>query len=103
MPVTRNRYATGMNSDCKAAQLAAKFGNMLSKLFMERPLGVARLWCVEIQHLVGLRGWRCRPPLGCLPRGVHGDHYRENHERGNGDDDQFLNHWSSPGTSPAPC
>src|SRR5208283_2151554 len=103
MPVTRKRYATGMSSDCKAAQLVAKFGNIVSKLFMERPLGVARWWCAEIQRLVGLRSGRCRPPARCLARGVHGDDYRENHERGNGDDDQFLNHWCSPGTSTVPC
>src|SRR5271167_1664600 len=34
MPVTRRGYATGINTDFKSAQRAAKFGNRVSKLFM---------------------------------------------------------------------
>jgi hypothetical protein len=103
MPVTRRRYATGISTDFKAAQLAEKFGNSVSKLFMELPLGEVRRRCVEIQCLVGLRGWRCGSPLICLPCGEYSDNHRENYEGDNEDDDQFLTHWCYPEMPPVPC
>src|ERR1035438_9795807 len=93
MPVTRRRYATGISTDFKAAQLAAKFGNRVSKLFMELPSGEVRRRCVEIQCLVGRRcRWRWSPLIS-LARGDHSDNHRENYEGDNESDHQFPGHW----------